>query len=205
MRLHAVAVCIISWAAAAQEVAPGKLLIRTSADEAVITIDGETRGLAPRTETLAPGVHTIVAETKDAPPVSQTVSLTSGETRTLTLSFIPPARARPFPTVGTVMVATGGLIVAGGLLLRGPAEEAARKTSAAFQRGGGWDEFAQRLEHNGLVAETWSWLLLGLGVTTVVSGVVVGVLEHFGTPESGPKLVLAPIRGGAWVGGVFTW
>lgn len=205
MRLHAAGVCIISCIAAAQDVAPGKLLIRTSAEEAVITIDGETRGLAPRTETLAPGVHTIVAETKDAPPVEQTVSLASGETRTITLSFISPARARPFPTVGTVMVATGALVIASGLLLRGPAEEAAMKTSAAFQRGGGWDEFAQRIEHDGLVAETWSWLLIGLGATTVVSGVVVGIIEHFGAPNSGPKLVFAPTRGGAFVGGVFTW
>lgn len=205
MRLHAVGLCIISSLAAAQEVAPGKLLIRTSAEEAVITVDGETRGLAPRTESLAPGVHTVVAETKDAPPVTQTVSIASGETRTVTLSFVPAARARPFPVVGTIMVATGGLIIASGLLLRGPAEDAARKTTEAFQRGGGWDAFAQRIEHDGLAAETWSWLLIGLGVTTVVSGVVVGIIEHFGAPDSGPKLVIAPTRGGAFVGGVFSW
>ncbi len=205
MRLYAVLGCIISSVAWAQELAPARLKVRTNAAEAVITIDGEVRGLAPRTEAIAPGVHTIVAETKGAPDLTQTVSVTSGEERTITFEFAHPVAPRPFPSIGTLMVVAGGVLVTSGLLLRGRAEEAAVQVSRLFERGGGWDASGQKLERDGLAAQNWSWFLVGTGVAAVVSGVIVGVLEVFGAPAGKPTLVLVPTPGGAMVSGALRW
>lgn len=211
MRLHAFLACIISSLAAAQQVeaapelAPARLTVRATAAEAVITIDGEVRGLAPRTETLEPGVHTIVAEVRGAPPVTRTVSLESGEQRTLRFDFVYPERPRAFPAIGTLMVASGGVLLGGGLLLRLRAEAAAAQVSGFFRRGGGWDAGAQQLENDGIAAETWSWVLVSIGAATIASGLIVGALELFGAPKTRPRLVLVPTPGGAMVGGGFAW
>lgn len=205
MRLYAVVLCIISCGAWAQALAPARLKVRTNAAEAVITIDGEVRGLAPRTETLAPGVHTIVAEAKGVPEITQTVSLVSGEERTVTIDFTYPIAPRPFPAIGTLMVVAGGVLFSGGLLLRGRAEDAAVQVSRLFERGGGWDANAQQIENDGLAAQNWSWILAGTGVATVISGLIVGALELFGAPAGRPTLVLVPTPGGAMVSGALTW
>lgn len=186
-------------------VAPAKLKIRTDADEAVITVDGEVRGLAPRVESLPPGVHTIVAETRGAPPLTQTVSLSAGEERQLELRFDYPQKPGVFPAVGTLMFAAGGVLVVGSLLLRTRAEVAGEQVTTLFERGGGWDATAQAIERDGLAAQTWSWVLMTTGVAMAASGVVVGVLEILGLPRSRPTLVLAPMPGGGFVSGAWAW
>ncbi|MGV3624929.1 MAG: hypothetical protein ACO1OB_29180, partial [Archangium sp.] len=74
-----------------------------------------------------------------------------------------------------------------------------------FANGGGWDANAQRIENDGIAAETWSWVLVGVGVATVASSIIVSLVELFGGPHDGPKLALIPLRDGAFVSGAFAW
>jgi hypothetical protein len=91
----------------------------------------------------------------------------------------------------------GAVVMAGGLLLRFPAEDAARKVSALYRRGGGWDDAAAQLELQGLGAQSWSWIFTGAGAAIVASGLIVTAVQWFGPAM--PRLAVVPAAGGATV------
>lgn len=189
-------VLVLSVAARAED---ATLRILTEPAGAAVSLDGALVGLSPREERLRPGVHTVTAE-RSGVAVTETLSLTAGEQRTvrlrLTALVTPP---RTFPVAGTVTFCGGSLALVAGLLLQGPAREAAAQVSLLSARGGGWDAAARQLEAQGLAAQTWSNVLLWGGAGVMVSGVVTAVLELM--VKAPPPLVLLPVGGGA----VFSW
>lgn len=178
----------------------GKLHVVTSPPGAAISIDGTLVGLAPRSETLAPGVHTVTAELQGA-VVSQTISLAAGEDRKLTLSLVHAFPPRPAPVAGLVTLGGGALGFGLGLLLQLPARAAGREVSLIYQRGGGWDETARKIEAAGLSAQTWSWFFTGAGLAVMASGLLVTGLQLFGPRTDLPALVFVPSSGG----GMLSW
>ncbi len=172
----------------------------TSPASAAITIDGKLVGLSPRSETLTPGVHTLSAELSGA-ITSQTISLIAGEERKVTLTIVAPFTPRPAPVAGLLTFGGGALALGVGLLLQLPARAAGREVSLLYQRGGGWDDQARRLEESGLSAQTWSWLFTGAGVAVMASGLIVMGVQLFGHRNDLPVLVLVPIAGG----GALSW
>lgn len=191
---------LLSALAQGEEPQPAVLHLSTSPPGAAITIDGKLVGLSPRSETLSPGVHTLSAEQSGA-IAAQTISLIEGEERKLTLFILPPLTPRTAPVAGLVTFGGGALVFGLGLLLQLPAREAGREVSLLYQRGGGWDDQAQRLEQSGLSAQTWSWFLAGAGVAIMASGLVVMGVQLFGRRADLPVLALSPIFGG----GLLTW
>lgn len=192
---------VLPAAAFAVEPDRAEVRITTSPPGAAVTLDGTLVGLAPRTETLSPGVHTLTAELSGA-LCSQTISLAAGETRLVTLTLVPlTAPARPFPVIGSVTFGGGALVLGVGLLLRIPAQAAGRAVSVLYQRGGSWDAQARELEASGLRAQTWSWFFTGAGVAVMASGLIVTALELFGHHPALPALVLVPTAGG----GILSW
>lgn len=182
----------------AQPSGTARLQIVTTPPGAVISIDGELAGLAPREEVLRPGVHTIVAELKGALTVSETVSVVDGEARVLRLSLLPEARGpRGAPVAGLITTGLGAAVLTAGLLLRFPAEDAARQMSVLYRRGGGWDDAAAQLELQGLSAQSWSWIFTGAGAAILASGLIVTAVQWFGAPL--PPLAVVPVSGGATV------
>ena len=180
------------------------LHVETVPPGAAISIDGALVGLSPRTETLTPGVHTLTAELGGA-TISSTISLTEGEERKLTVSlhaWLPP---RPAPVAGLVTFGGGALAFGLGLLLQIPAREAGRAVKVLFDRGGGWDDGAQKLEAQGLSAQTWSWFFTGAGLAVMASGLVVSGVQLFGHRTDLPMLVLLPTRDGALVSWGARW
>ncbi len=182
----------------AQPSGTARLQIVTTPPGAVISIDGELAGLAPREEVLRPGVHTVVAELKGALTVSETVSVVEGEARVLRLSLSPEAPGpRELPVAGLITTGLGAVVMTGGLLLRFPAEDAARQVSALYRRGGGWDDAAAQLELQGLSAQSWSWIFTGAGAAILASGLIVTAVQWFGPAM--PRLAVVPAAGGATV------
>lgn len=175
------------------------LEVRAARPNAVVTIDGRLRGLAPRTEALPPGPHEVVVEAPGWVRRARVV-LEAGQTVTLRYDLAPPpAGPRRFPVAGLATAGAGALALTTGLLLRLPAEASAREVSALFRAGGGWDGRAAALEASGLAAETWSWFFTGLGAALLASGAIVALAELAATPP--PALTLAPAPGGA----LLTW
>ena len=172
------------------------LHIETVPPGAALTIDGALVGLSPRTETLTPGVHTLTADLGGA-TTSQTISLFDGEARKLTLSLIASRPPRPAPVAGLVTLGGGALAFGLGLLLQVPAREAGNQVKLLFERGGGWDDGARKLEDNGLSAQNWSWFFTGAGLAVMASGLVVCGIQLFGHRSELPMLVLLPTRDGA--------
>lgn len=177
-----------------------QLQITTTPAGAAITIDGQLVGLSPRTEALAPGVHTLTAELSGA-LTSQTLSLTEGERRKVTIELQPVLSPRPAPIAGLITTAAGALSLGVGLLLQIPAREAGQQVHLLFERGGGWDDAAQRLERAGLSAQGWSSFFTGAGLVVIASGLIVTGIQLFGPRADLPGLVLLPTPQGA----VLTW
>ncbi|MDP1825227.1 MAG: PEGA domain-containing protein [Archangium sp.] len=200
MRRLAFLLVFVSAAAPGVEADRSLLIVATSPPGAAITIDGVLAGLSPRSETLAPGVHTVTAELQGA-VVSQTISLVAGEERRLTLSLVHAFPPRPAPIAGLVTLGGGALGFGLGLLLQLPARAAGREVSLLYERGGGWDESARRLEASGLSAQTWSWFFTGAGVAVMAAGLLVTGLQLFGPRTDLPALVFVPTSGG----GVLSW
>lgn len=187
---------LLSFTAHAVEPDRALLHIVTSPAGAAITLDGTLVGISPRTESLPPGVHTVTAELSGA-VTTHTFSLAKGDERKLTLSLIPPKTPRPAPVAGLVTFGGGGLALGLGLLLRLPAHEAAAAMQRLYDRGGGWDDPARKLETSGLAAQTWSWFFTGAGVAVMAAGLLVTGLQLFGPHTDLPVLVLFPTAHGA--------
>ncbi len=177
-----------------------QLIITTTPTGAAITIDGQLVGLSPRTESLAPGVHTLTVELAFA-LTTQTIALAEGETRKLTIALPPVLTPRPAPIAGLITAAGGALSFGLGLLLQIPAREAGQQVHLLFERGGAWDTTAQRLEQSGLSAQGWSFFFTGAGLAVITSGLVVTFAQLFGRRTDLPSLVLLP----TWQGGMLTW
>ena len=197
-------IVLLSALAQGEEPQPAVLHLLTNPPGAAITIDGKLVGLSPRSETLSPGVHTLSAEQSGASS-SQTISLIAGEERKLTLFIVPPLTPRAAPVAGLITFGGGALVFGLGLLLQLPAREAGRAVSLLYQRGGGWDDPAQRLEQAGLSAQTWSWFFAGAGVAVMASGLIVLGVQLFGRRADLPVLVLVPLSGGGVLGWGATW
>ena len=180
------------------------LHVETVPPGAAISIDGALVGLSPRTETLPPGVHTLTAELGGA-TTSQTISLVEGEERKLTLSLIASLPPRPAPVAGLVTFGGGALAFGLGMLLQISAREAGAMVKLLFERGGGWDDGARKLEADGLSAQTWSWFFTGAGLAVMASGLVVSGVQLFGHRTDLPMLVLLPTRDGALVSWGARW
>lgn len=189
---------VISTLAMAEDQA--QLVITTTPAGAAITIDGQLVGLSPRTESLAPGVHTLTAELAGA-STSQTISVATGETRKLTIALERVLSPRPAPLEGLITTAAGALSFGLGLLLQIPAREAGQRVHRLFERGGAWDATAQRLEQSGLSAQGWSYFFTGAGIGIFASGLIVTGLQLFGSRADPPGLVLLPTPHG----GLLTW
>ena len=189
---------VVSTIAMAEERA--QLIITTTPAGAAITIDGQLVGLAPRTESLAPGVHTLTAEISGA-ITSQTLSLAEGETRRLTIALHAVLPPRPAPVAGLITTAAGALSFGLGLLLQIPAREAGQQVHLLFERGGAWDTTARRLEQSGLSAQGWSYFFTGAGVAAIASGLLVTGLQLFGRRTDFPTVALLPTP----QGGLLTW
>jgi hypothetical protein len=191
VRLHAL-VLVLSAAAPAED---ATLRIVTDPAGAAVSLDGALVGLSPREERLEPGVHTITVE-RSGVAVTETLSLTPGEQRTVRLRLTAlVTRPRPFPVAGAVTFCGGSLALVAGLLLQGPAREAAAQVSLLYARGGGWDAAARQVEAQGLAAQTWSNVLLWGGAGVMLSGVVTAVLELM--VKAPPALAVFPVSGGA--------
>lgn len=207
MRGLVAAVVLVCAVARAEDEAPAAastLLVVSVPQGAVISIDGALMGLAPRTETLAPGVHTVTAELGDA-QVQQTLTLAPGQQRTLTLRLAPAVVPRPFPTAGVLTSAGGAALLGVGLLLRIPAHEAGVRVSALYRQGGGWDQAASALESAGVSAQTWSWICTVAGAGVLASGLVVTALQLFGGLGSPPPLALLVSPQGAMLAWSGNW
>ena len=190
---------VISTLAMAEERA--QLQITTTPTGAAITVDGQLVGLSPRTESLSAGVHTLTVELAGA-ITTQTLALTEGETRKLTIELNPALTPRPAPVAGLITTAAGALSFSLGLLLQIPAREAGQQVRLLFERGGAWDTTAQRLEQSGLSAQGWSYFFTGAGVAVITSGLIVTGLQLFGRRTELPGLVLLlPTSRG----GLLTW
>lgn len=193
------AVIVVTTLLASTPEASARLEVRAAVPHAVVSIDGVLRGLAPRTEELRPGPHEVLVEAPGWARRARVV-LEPGQLVTLRFDLVPPPSApRRVPLAGLLTGGAGAVVMTVGLLLRLPAEASAREVSALFRRGGGWDGRAAALEAAGLAAETWSWLLTGLGTALMASGVITGIAEWF---APGPALPgLSPTPGGA----VLSW
>jgi hypothetical protein len=195
---------VLPASALAAESERAEVRVTTSPPGAAITLDGALVGIAPRTETLSPGVHTVTAELSGA-VTTQTLSLRAGEVRTVTLSLVPLNPPRAFPVVGAVTFGGGALALGLGLLLRIPAHTAGLAVSGLYQSGGRWDDQALQLEQAGLSAQTWSWFFTGAGVAVMASGLIVAGLELFGHRSEIPSLVFVPLSGGGVLGWATRW
>jgi PEGA domain len=189
-----------------QEPARATVHVITTPPGAVISIDGVLRGLAPRDEQLEAGIHSLTVEQRGARTEVQTFAVVAGEERTLRIELVAEHwPRRPFPVAGVVTASSGVLVLTLGLLLRFPAEAAARQITAVFQRGGGWDDQARTIEAQGLSAQTWSWFFTGLGAALTASGALVTLVKVRAPSPPLPQLTISPMPGGAFASWSVTW
>lgn len=193
---------LISLTARSQ--APARLFISSEPPDGVVTIDGELRGLAPRVEHLAPGVHTVTVE-RAGQVRSITVSLVADDRRSLRVTFSTQPAEREFPTAGVATALGGAVVLTAGLLLRFQAEADARTIERFFRAGGVWDERTDAIQRSGQAAQTWSWILTATGGLTFLAGVMVSALQLFDRSPSPPRLTVVPLRDGALLSWSATW
>lgn len=91
-------------------VAPGTLSITTEPAGATLIVDGKDAGVAPKTLSVPPGVHTVAARSSGYTPVEKPVTVQGGATATVTLTLarIEPPRIRVVSDPPGARVSVGG-------------------------------------------------------------------------------------------------
>lgn len=82
---------------------PATLQVRVQPSNAILTVDGRRVGRTPATLSFAPGARRLSAEAEGFRPATQTVVLTAGEQRSLTLQLdlLPEAHTRIVAPAGS--------------------------------------------------------------------------------------------------------
>ncbi len=131
---------VVLGAAASPPPGFARLDVTTTRADAVVTIDGELRGLAPRSELLAEGAHEVLVEVPGGRARRATVHLVAGEVKALHLALTAPAPPPPAPpSAGLITAGAGAVALAAGLLLGVGRRDAAGVDSSQCRGAGGWD------------------------------------------------------------------
>jgi hypothetical protein len=165
-----------------------EVTLETRPAGALVSIDGEPGAPSPRTMSLKPGTHEVVARLEGYNPARTDVVVQPGQPRSVKLELVvagPGAGgpSRPFPVLGVSLLSAG--LISGGLGVFFAVQATGTASSVtAFARPGAvtWDAGWVKTERAGQQQQLLGQILLSAGGALVASGLVATFLTAFSEP-----------------------